>query len=349
MTRHAREARSMIRSFTSLRMRSRAVRSAGLAVGTWLVLLAGCAPLPDVSGFASASGELALATRGVGEATVPIIRGARGDEAASTFAKNWGERVATMNAMARYADALAEITANFGNARRDAEALAASVERLASESGLLPMGSSAAVGIATDIATLVVTQLQQARAARDLREALERVDPVVQLVAARLGRSISADAVAGGAGPGAGSGPGSDAADLAMFLNGAEEHFLTERVRETTSAMDTIAAARAARERTVSGLAQGNDEATARALQLAQIIDAAQREADAAAAPIDAELARVRAARRLLIATAQATDAWAMAHADLVRAMRDRRAISTDALAEAAVRIRDIIRRIEDQ
>lgn len=345
MTRHAREARSMIRSFTSLRMRLRAVRSAGLAVGTWLALLAGCAPLPDVSGFASASGELALATRGVGEATVPIIRGARGDEAASTFAKNWGERVATMNAMARYADALAEITANFGNAKRDAEALAASVERLAGESGLLPMGSSAAVGIATDIATLVVTQLQQARAARDLREALERVDPVVQLVAARLGRSISADAAAGGAGPDAGS----DAADLAVFLNGAEEHFLTERVRETTSAMDTIAAARAARERTVSGLAQGNDEATARALQLAQIIDAAQREADAAAAPIDAELARVRAARRLLIATAQATDAWAMAHADLVRAMRDRRAISTDALADAAVRIRDIIRRIEDQ
>jgi hypothetical protein len=306
------------------------------------VVLAGCAPLPDVSGFATASGDLALATRGVGEATVPIIRGARGDEAARTFAKNWSERVATMNAMARYADALAEITANFGNARRDAEALAASVERLASESGLLPMGSSAAVGIATDIAALVVTQLQQARAARDLREALERVDPIVQLVAARLGRSISADT-------GGEDGAGSDAADLATFLTGAEEHFKTERQRATTRAQDTIDAAREARQRTITGLAGGQAEPTARALQLAQIIDAAQREADAAAGPIDAELARVRDARRLLTATAQATDAWAQAHTNLVRAMRDRRAISTDALADAAVRIRGIIRRIEDQ
>jgi len=57
---------------------------------------------------------------------------------------------------------------------------------------------------------------------------------------------------------------------------------------------------------------------------------------------------RLRASRQLINAAAAAVDAWSAGHAQLAVAARNNTTVSTQAMLDAAVELRDLVKRIRE-
>jgi hypothetical protein len=149
---------------------------------------AACGTLPDLEPFASATAELQKAVStshdSVYNELSVLASQYPDDEEFKSFPKQfsdaWGPRITAMEALVHYSDSLAAIASAAKEGRKDAEALAGSLESLVASVGG-PMGAvSSSVG--GRIAVSLYGAIQEIRASKALDKAVIAADPLVQEV-----------------------------------------------------------------------------------------------------------------------------------------------------------------------
>jgi len=311
-----------------------------LALLSTVLALTGCAALPDVTPFASGTRQLAAAVRASGDAAVTIVAQEHSTAKAGQLRDAWDARDKAMNAMVRYSDSLVAIAQGFSDAKANAANLGTSVEQLCMAAGLLVPGGGAAPGIAIEIGTLITTQIAKAKAARSLAEALLEAQPVVDAVAAQLGRRLVQAR--------AGKQPSNDITDLVTIFDGVTSTIQTQRVAATQPTTDflTVLAGR------LAALQPAINAGTPAAVTEAMQLTAAAADAESTRASLDTpfieRLEHIQRARTLAESLAAAVDAWATAHADLAFAMAQRRPVSIESLTDSALEIRALVKRMQE-
>lgn len=321
-------------------MNSRYAHLALVATLVASVYAAGCAPLPDVSPFSTTTRELASAIRTSGDTAVTIIADEHNPQSAIDLRAAWDTRDKAMHALVRYSDSLAAIVAGFNEAKANAAKLGDSIEQLAQATGVIAPGGGAAAGVAIDVGELVVTQLAKVKAARSLEEALTEGQPVVDAVAAHLGRRL----VRGRSG----AQPSNDVTDLITIYDAVESNIETARVADTQPTTDLITVLVTRRTSLQTSVDAGDPAAVAEVVQLTSAIADANTTWRALNEPFDRRAKRVTEARALAEALATGVDSWATAHADLTSAIKQRRPVSIELLTDSALEIRALVKRIRE-
>jgi hypothetical protein len=299
-----------------------------LALCLYILIAAGCTSLPDAGPFVDASTQLrsGIASSGaVVESELRRMESPSGKAFADKLAKDWAARVALGDALVRYADSLQAITKAGGEGRESAQALADSATTLASAAGIALPGA-AAVGVAVDSARFIYGQIALARAARSLEEALVLAAPAVDETAAIIANNLQL-------------------AEDVLVLASAD---LRRAAR--TNLQDKLGFREQwQRRRDALYSKQAGASELLRELEEANRLIATTREWYE---PHERELAeiakRLNAGRILIHATSEAVRQWAVAHRQLVGAIRDRRPVNSESLIEATRELRDLRRRIRE-
>jgi hypothetical protein len=307
-------------------------------VAATLLLASGCTQLPDVTPFATATADMAAAVRTAGPAVASEVeRMEHGQAAAKTLSQSWAARDAAMAAVVSYSDSLVSIV----NAAHDkGEAVGKLAEKLgglATAAGLPLPGASAALGVVTDAAKFVWAQIELARGAASLEEALAAAQPAIDRIADKLG---------------------DDFKDLDVALRAAVEGQRGAIEADPTynigvGTRDTIVesklhllerlAQRAGNDR--DGLTDDDIAALGRIDALAESTSAVLEDPEKR---LDELGTRAGATTDLLHASADAVQRWSIAHRDLVNAVANRRGVDVDSLTSAAVEIRDLVKRVRE-
>lgn len=150
-----------------------------------------CTSLPDVGPFVDATYQLKSAVAESGKTVASELRYINdgGAEWGDQLAENWKARNRAFTAMAAYADSLQAIIASGQGGNQAAGELADSVKGLAEAAGITLPGSPAAIAVATDSVKLIVENINKARAAKSLEDAMVKANPAVEQTV----RLISAD------------------------------------------------------------------------------------------------------------------------------------------------------------
>lgn len=304
--------------------------------------LVGCAAPADVGPFADATATLRSAVAESGRTVEVQLRDlaakaepasrSRVQDQADLLAKEWAERIKVMDSVVEYTDGLRAIVEAGNHGAESAKAVAAGVAGVAQSAGLA-MPATSAVGTVVDAAAFVYAQIARARAAATLEESLTLTQPALERIAvyvrADMKRLDDVLVIVG-----------DDAAQRVRLdekYKGlkAYREFLAESRREIWSKLQS--AGRLTEEQ-AQQLALLDDQLAATeglAGELAEEMGAAQE--------------RTRAQRELLAAGLEAMDRWAEAHAQLVRAVKERRSVNQESLIEAAVELRALIRKVREQ
>jgi hypothetical protein len=302
--------------------------------------LGSCAPLPDVSPFATATRELASALRTSGDTAVTIVADEHDQQKAGELREAWDERDKAMHALVRYSDGLTAIVAGFDDAKANAIKLGDSIEQLAQTAGIITPGGEAAAGVAIDVGQLVVEQIAKVKAAKSLERALTDAQPVIDAVAGHLGRRLIRGR--------SGAEVSNDVTDLMVIYEAVDSKIETEELQATQSTHDLITVLAARRSSIQARIPQGEAATVAEVAQLTQTIADANVTLTALQAPFRQRARRVSEAQALVEALAGAVDSWATAHADLANAIQQRRAVSVASLTDSALEIRALTKRIRD-
>ncbi len=311
--------------------RPRRPLAATLLLGMAL-LLGACGTLPDARPFADASHALHQAVAGSGAAVGSAFADAalldrsqarQYEEQAARFEQLWAARLTASEAAATYADLVADLVA----AGQDG---AAAVDRVAESLGALaaavrvPLVSPAA-GAAGDVARFLADRIALVRASARLEGAVADAQPAIDRIAAHLEAE-------------------SDRQLRPILL----ELFKNQRsaVEQRHDRADSIAPQFEKRRDALREAAL----ADARQLPALQELERAHERVAAQLRERDAEVARLFAVHRqraaLLQALNDATRAWALAHRDLVAALRAKRRVDVDALQRQVAELRDLIRKV---
>lgn len=309
-----------------------------LSVAALLVVCGGCTQLPDVTPFATATADMAAAVRSAGPAVAAEVeRMDNGRTPAKKLSESWAARDAAMAAVVSYSDSLVSIVNAAHDKGEAVGTLATKLGGLATAAGLPLPGASAAMGIVTDAAKFVWTQIELARGAASLEEALAAAQPAVDRIAQKLR---------------------DDFQDLDVALRAAVESQRGALEGEPTynvsvGTRDTIAEHKLALVQALaeragpSGTALTDDDIAA-----LERIDALASSNAAMLSPTEERLAeldtRARTIADLLSASSGAIERWSVAHRDLVSAVKARRSVDVDSLSSAAVEIRDLIKRVRE-
>ncbi|MGQ9685209.1 MAG: hypothetical protein ACUVT2_02720 [Thiobacillaceae bacterium] len=316
-------------------MQSWVVREYRLLPAVVLVLLTGCASLPDMTPYRDATVQLrSLLLAGGGAVQAGVETAAAGHEADSAtarrigeqterFVEDWRARVEGADALVAYTDAVAEIARSGMEGAASARSLADALFRLASgaDIALPPSGTVAAV---TDTAAFVYRHIAATRAAPSLQQALQAAQPAVDGVSVMLAQDLQATLA------------------ILRSVHELQHTALALRYNEETGYLKALEHERKALH--ARGSLGANDEA--RLQRIAELIEAtrAWREPlQSAQAAIDKEL-RLRLA--LIEATRTAVAEWAAAHSNLVAALLEKRAVDVEALVQATLEARELVRRL---
>lgn len=292
-----------------------------------ILILSGCASLPDAGPFLEASTQLRSGIASSGAVVESELRRMEpgGKAYADRLAKEWTARVALGDALVRYAESLQAITKAGGEGREAVQSLADSATTLASAAGIALPGAPV-VGVAIDAARFIYAQIALARAARSLEEALALAAPAVDETAAVIANNLrSVDEILVLA-----------STDLRRAARtrlqdklGFREHW--ERQRDSLYS----------KKATAPELLRELEEANRLIATTKEWYEPHEREM--------AEIARRSNAGRILIhATADAVMQWAASHRQLVGAIRDRRPVNPQSLIDATRELRDLTRRIRE-
>jgi len=156
-----------------------------------VVVLVSCKSLPDVGPFVDATYQLKSAVSESGQTVASELRYINdiGAKWSDQLEKDWKARNRAFTAMAAYADSLQAIIASGQGGNQAAGELADSVKGLAEAAGITLPGSPAAIAVATDSIKLIVENINKARAAKSLEDAMVKANPAVEQTI----RLISAD------------------------------------------------------------------------------------------------------------------------------------------------------------
>ena len=299
----------------------------------WLLLLVtttvGCATLPDVSPFASASRQLAGAMKAGGSAVSEDLHATTGLETrAKQFDQAWAARNDVMRAVVAYSDGLVAIVRSTGEARDSARALADKVGALAQVAGVAQPGAGTAGAVASDTAAFIWAQIALVRGAASLGEALTMAQPVID----RLTELIT-----------------TDNRDLASIVRGAaiaQRTALDAAYNEPFGYAGTLA-----RRRTMLR-AKGYGELSKDEIAELARIDELMVPANAQLQKREEQLLRIdrreRASLQLIAATRDAMERWAAAHRDVALAIQERKAVSVESLTDATIELRELVKRMRE-
>ena len=292
-----------------------------------LLLATGCAALPDVSPFATASRQLAAAVQASGSAISEDLHATPELQArAKAFDNAWAVRNDLMRAVVAYSDSLAGIVKASGDSREAARTLADKVSGLAQAVGVLQPGAGPAADVAADTAAFVWAQIALARGAASLEEALQHAQPAIERLTIIK----------------------SDSKDLVSVVRGlaeAQRAELGATYNEAIGYRKELAGRRARLRAKVATLTDAEGAELKRIDDFMAPPNAEVQKYEELKAKIDA---REKANLQLIAATRDAMEQWAAAHREVALSLQNRRPVSTESLTEASVELRDLTKRIRE-
>ncbi len=300
------------------------------------VFVPACAPLPDAKPFAAATADLSNAVRSSGRAAADELRlMTNGEERAAELEKAWKARLAVMDAMVLYADALVDLVESSNQAGDAAAALADKVGNLATAAGIINPAAGASVKVSADVAKLVWTNIARAKGAASLKQSLAAAQPAIEVIADTIAQ---------------------DNADLRKAVDAALSNQESQAL-PANSPLNEIVGLRENSARIKARIIQhatasGTPSLTGVQAELDAIdrlLASSQMEYDAYARTIESARARHALVRDLLATTDDAISRWGVAHRQLVNALEKGRSIDMSALADAVVDIRSIIKKARNQ
>ncbi len=298
----------------------------GFLLGVLAVLAAGCAPLPNVDPFVDASSQLRSAIITSGSAVETELAQVPENEAyAEKLSQLWKLRVQAADALVRYAESLAEIVRSGRQGQETARMLADSAAALTREVGVvLPPAST--VATVTDTAAFIYGHIAAARASLSLEQALVNVQPAVDQIAAVMSRDLK---------------------DVDTLLRAAYQqqmNGLAARYNVETGFLNDLKK----EQNAIYGKGARTREEEKRLLEIDELIEATK----AWRVPLEAEkaqaAARLKAGRQLVAGARQGLASWALAHQQLIVAVRERGTVDVVALVQATQEMRELVRRIRE-
>jgi hypothetical protein len=293
-----------------------------------VVLAWGCAALPDVSPFASASRDLASAVKASGTAISGELHASPDVEShARQFDAAWAARNQAMQGVVAYSDGLVGIVKATGEARASARSLADKLGALATAVNIAQPGAGAAIGVASDTAAFIWAQIALARGAESLDEALGHAQPAIDRLAEIIGRDTR------------------DLAKIVRAMAEAERGALNKTYNTAIGYREVVEQEREKlRAKDFAGLAKSQPELK-RVEELLALVSAEVQKYDEQKARIDA---REKAGLLLVGATSDALERWAAAHRDVALSLQNRRPVNVESLTAGAVELRALVARIRE-
>lgn len=307
----------------------------GLLLPAVLALLAGCASLPDVAPYRDATLALRSAVVAGGNAVQSGLESAAAsyeagdptakqiEEQSDRFGTEWRARVAGADALLAYTEAVADIARSGTQGDASARALADALTGLASGVGIVlpPAGTVATL---TDAAAFIHGHIAVVRAARSLDQALQSAQPVVDRVATVLSQDLQA------------------ALDILHAARRLQATALALKFNEETAYLKALAKER----KDLYGKSSLTPADEQRLRRIGELFDATREWRE----PMEKAQAGMAADYRLRLQLINATQAavaeWAAAHRSIAAAVRERRSVNVEALVQATLDAKELMRRL---
>jgi hypothetical protein len=313
--------------------RRRELRSLILFIVVPLIgVMSGCASLPDMTPFVSATAEMSSAVIASGAAVESELKPvAEFKDVAATFAQQWAVRRQAMLGLVDYADALNQISQASQSGESAVDSIANSLTGLATAAGIA-LPAAGVVATVTDIGKFVYNQIALVRGARSLRHAMTSAQPAIDRISEKIVLDLK---------------------DLeAIFV------LANAQIRGELQTRDPIQAQLGFRNQLIAeqnrlykkGALNLSAADSDRLLEIGRLITAA----DSWYLPLQAQLKavqdRLEAGRALIAAAGDATTQWDIAHRKVVMTIQQgqKKSISVQSLALAAVQIRGLINRMRE-
>jgi hypothetical protein len=321
--------------------------------------LAACGALPDVTPFAGATEDLRDAVVQVAPAVTAEVQNVpNGENYVTLIGDEWKTRVDAVNAMNNYSQSLVAIVGAGNEGSETAEKIANSFGTMLEQAGkVLPAALSGITQIAentTDAVQFLIKTYINIKAMSDLEEALDAAQPGINIFSKLLSQDL-ADL----------DGLVLDA-QLAvenerLFANNDKYGALKELEAQRTRLQIVYARAMAENikhleamvEITINDTGGELKDSPFSKVRLKEMSDAIAevdkliKANDSWVVPLKAEVQkeqeRVTAARQLIASTQNGVRQWAVAHANLVTAVREGRAPNFHNLVKTAVEIEDLV------
>lgn len=300
-----------------------------------LVVLTGCASLPDMSPYRDATLQLrsavvaggdavqaglesAAASYGAGDPTAKQIR-----EKSDRFSTEWLARIDGADALLAYTEAVADIARSGTEGAASARSLADALTGLATGVGVVlpPAGTVTTV---TDVAAFVYGHIAAARAARSLDQALQSAQPAVDRLATVLSQDLQASL------------------DVLHAARRLQATALALKYNEETDYLKALAKER----KDIYGKGTLTTEDEQRLRQIGELFEATREWRE----PMEKAQAEMDANYRLRVQLIHATQAavaeWAAAHRSLAAAVREKRTVNVEALVQATLEAKELVRRL---
>jgi hypothetical protein len=299
------------------------------------LLLSGCRSLPDASPFADATVGLRNAVTMGGNAVVAELKRSpvEGmDAQASSLEQAWTGRTKAMAALVEYARSLQAITSAGENGAESVQKLATAAETLAQTLGAASFAAGSVGQLATDTLKFLGEQIIRARAARTLETALAEMQPAID----RIAELFAADLADLGA-------------VIEVAIDSQRDRFADENQGPLFYRKQLLATQADLMKIIATDLKNGKSPTElARTDELRKVDDLLQAQAPWYAAYSDRQesiAARGRMSAELMGTIRIAFTEWAAAHAQLLAAIRTKRAPAAAELIETSHRIHDLVLR----
>jgi len=274
----------------------------------------------------------------IGSATVSELSRVdiEGASAASgDLAKAWQERERTFSALTSYANSLEAIVTAGQSGAASANALADAVSQLAKTANIIQPGAGEAGSVVTQTAVFVYEWIAKARAAASLEKALAAVQPAVERVSEIMGEDLK------------------DIDSLVRVACRAQTDALKQKNQAGLGYREQLIET----HETLMGsmnraLANGRKPSELTETGELKRVEELLAEADSWYGPLEAQLEaisdRQQVARQLVAETQSALKDWAVAHGQLLAAVRVKRLPSVAELSDAAERIRELVEKFRN-
>jgi hypothetical protein len=288
-----------------------------------VLVLGGCASLPDVGPFVEATSQYRSAVVAGGMAVDSELR-ATTKEKAAEFAKEWAVRIQATDALVSYSRSIAAIVASGTQGAEAARSVADSLKGLASGVGVT-VPPAGAVGVAADAAAFVYGKIAGVRASAALGEALKNATPVIDRIAATMAMDLD---------------------DAQTIFDAANRLAQTELEKQFNAEHAYLLDLADERNR-IYRKASRSPADEERLLQLNRLVEATRSWHEPMAAEEHSLAARRKAGDQLFASARGALAAWALAHRDLTFAVESGRKVDVTALLASVEEMRGLIKRIQ--
>ncbi len=306
-----------------------------MLVPALFALLEGCASLPDLTPYRDATLQLRSTVLAGGSAVQSGLDAAAGSyeagdpaamrirESSQKFATDWKARVEAADALVAYTDAVADIARSATEGAEAARSLADSLGKLATGAGIV-LPASGTLAAATDAAAFIYGHIAAVRAAQSLDQALQAAQPAVDRVATLLAQDLQASE------------------DILRVTHRLQRDALVLNYNEELGYLKTLVKERKeiyAR----SGLRPEDEQRLRKIGELYEVTRVWREPLEKARAEMESTL-KVRI--ELIKATQVAVAEWAAAHRAIAAAVREKRTVNVEALIQATLEARALVRRL---